>query len=179
MYKISIGCELVCADDTTGPGSDLFHAIDDTFGTNFDNPIGGDGESTATSVPAEEPATCPQVWVCPESNTTLEGFFDGTIEGEGHSFNIVVYKNRYRIMDYYPLGTDINTYDTSKDPMSDSHRASNLWNDKIGKFWAIPWSADWTNPGEHVQNVKVGGENCYETGKDHWSSRTLYSDICE
>ncbi len=138
-----------------------------------------DGDSTATSVPADtapqddsESFTVPTENI-PESDP-LSGFFQGTNEG-GHSFNVVVYQNRYRLMDYHPL----KTYFSSDNNFSRyNHRVSNVWNDKEGRYWAIPWSDQWGNPGKKIQNYK-NGEKCFETGKNHWSSKTLYKDICD
>jgi hypothetical protein len=44
---------------------------------------------TAAAAPANIPKEEP-----------LQGFFEGNASG-GHAFNVIVYKNKYRIMDYY------------------------------------------------------------------------------
>lgn len=191
-YKKSLGCELVCEDGLGGEGSSSNFSswaskatgIPETEIITITTP---DGTSSATSEPIEEQTCSNYVWVCPqevEENEVLQGFFTGDINGTGHSFNIVVYNNRYRILDYYPIGMEKDGYENpfweSGEEFSEiNHRASNIWNDKMGAYLAKPWTGEWTNPGKYTQNISEGGINCYETGKDHWSAKTLYYDYCK
>ncbi len=104
----------------------------------------------------------------------LQGFFEGNASG-GHAFNVIVYKNKYRIMDYY----EIDKYFNSNNKWSkEHHRPSNVWNDENGTYNALPWhNKDWINPAKVIQN-RVLGQKCYEPGKTYWSSKTLYEDVC-
>jgi hypothetical protein len=81
--------------------------------------------------------------------------------GDGHTFNLVYYRNKWRIMDYGRLGSyfSIDTYWSEHDP-------DNVWNDRLGEHWCPDWRSDpacWFccnhNPYSETQNYN-GGEVC-------------------
>jgi len=57
--------------------------------------------------------------------------------GAGHTFNLVYYRNKWRIMDYGPLGS----YFTVSWYWS-AHNPHNIWNDRVGEYWCPDWRAD-------------------------------------
>ncbi len=50
--------------------------------------------------------------------------------GGGHTFNLVYYKGKWRIMDYGVLGSYF-----SVSSRSDQHDPDNAWNDHVGEYW--------------------------------------------
>ena len=86
----------------------------------------------------------------------------------GHGFNVVIYKSKYRIMDYFYLG-----YWFYSDNSWISHQADNVWNDHFGRHWDWPF----TPPPSKIHNYP-GPNKCYEEGKSYWTHDTLYADIC-
>lgn len=81
--------------------------------------------------------------------------------GGGHTFNLVYYRNKWRIMDYGPLGSyfSIRQY-------WDGHNPNNVWNDRVGEYWCPDWRSDpacWYccnhDPYSLTQNYN-GGEVC-------------------
>ena len=90
-----------------------------------------------------------------------------TYFGGGHTFNLVYYRNKWRIMDYGPLGSyfSINQYRSA-------HNPDNVWNDRIGEYWCPYWIADpacWfccnNDPYSWTQNY-YDGEAC---GSKWWT----------
>jgi hypothetical protein len=57
--------------------------------------------------------------------------------GGGHTFNLVYYRNKWRIMDYGLLGSYF-----SVDRYWDAHTAHSIWNDRIGEYWCPDWRSD-------------------------------------
>ncbi len=97
----------------------------------------------------------------------------------GHTFNIVFYRSKWRIMDYKPLGYFFLT-STKKD----DHLVMNLWNDFYGEYWC-PDAKDNLGSGNydagcnklHPKNVTwnyYGGTPCPES----WNRGTYYTDQC-
>jgi len=95
----------------------------------------------------------------------------------GHGFNLVNYRNKWRIMDYGTLGTDFKTND-------DAHKASNIWNDVTGEIYCPNWrdnlgDGSWdcgcekTPPSSYTWNY-VGGTHC----PLQYSTLTYRTDIC-
>jgi len=81
--------------------------------------------------------------------------------GGGHTFNLVYYRNKWRIMDYGPLGTYF-----SVSQYWSSHEPHNVWNDRMGEYWCPEWRADPAclyccnlDPYSLTQNYN-GGEAC-------------------
>jgi hypothetical protein len=138
----------------------------------------------------------------------FDGYEGNSLLGllEAHVFNVVLYKNKYRIMDYQPLG-----YYFSTATEQEHHKIHNIVNDQFGKFsdgfsnWFVDWRFDdpfpsANNPADYIQNYP-GEENekCYapyynltmsETITllndiftpagylDYWTNNTLYREIC-
>jgi hypothetical protein len=89
----------------------------------------------------------------------------------GHTFNLVYYRNKWRIMDYGLLGSyfSINQYRST-------HNPHNVWNDRVGEYWCPYWMADpacWfccnNDPYSWTQNYNIG-----EACGDRW--RTYYEE---
>jgi hypothetical protein len=137
-----------------------------------------------------------------ETATNL--FQNGGEDDEGHTFNVVIYQNKYRIMDYDELSRDHYAF-IGSDPHKEMHRGDHVWNDQFGRQWfpelsrvdtppntlcidpldpdigelagAFGLSLDYISPGEKTRNYP-GPVACYEPGYDSWTHKTLYSDIC-
>lgn len=86
----------------------------------------------------------------------------------GHTFNVVIYNNKYRLMDYFWLG-----YYFSSSTEWYAHQVDNIWNDHFGQHWSAPF----TSPPSKIHNYP-GANKCYDAGKTYWTHRTLYEDIC-
>jgi hypothetical protein len=71
-------------------------------------------------------------WRCAFCADHYSSYFGG-----GHTFNLVYYRNKWRIMDYGPLGSyfSISQYRSA-------HNPDNVWNDKVGEYWCPDWSSD-------------------------------------
>lgn len=50
-------------------------------------------------------------------------------------------------------------------------------NGTFGKYHTFHPYAEYVTPGEKVQNYP-GGEACFESGRDVWTYKTLYHDVC-
>jgi hypothetical protein len=92
-------------------------------------------------------------WRCAFCADHYNSYFGG-----GHTFNLVYYRNKWRIMDYGPLGSyfSINNY-------RNAHNPHNVWNDRVGEYWCPYRTADpacWfccnTDPYSWTQNYNVG-----------------------
>ena len=123
----------------------------------------------------------------------------------GHTFNVVLYKSKYRIMDYSglaPFRGQLPLYEIStEDPSFAIHQGDNVWNDQFGRYW-FPEFKGLTNPfipscdvagGLPAQSLGIalgytlpsdkarnypGGNACYESGSNFWTFKTWYGDIC-
>jgi hypothetical protein len=90
----------------------------------------------------------------------------------GHTFNHVLYKNKWRIMDYNELPYYFTYRWDQHDP------PDNVWNDHVGEFWC-----HWSNfectvghdPRDYTRNY-VGGIEC-PSGGGYWYD-TYYTDRC-
>jgi hypothetical protein len=109
-------------------------------------------------------------WRCAFCADHYSGYWGG-----GHTFNIVVYKNRYRILDYGPLGSYFNQ------PWS-QHVPQNVWNDHLGVYWCPDWKdniagpagCDKVDPKTYTWNYPLGTK-CPST----WSGEeTYHPDVC-
>jgi hypothetical protein len=111
-----------------------------------------------------------------------------------------LYKSKYRIVDYSGLTPSL--YDLStNDPSLAIHQGDNVWNDQFGRYWfpefkgltnpfipscdvagglpalSLGIALGYTSPADKSHNNP--GENaCYESGRDFWTFKTWYSDIC-
>jgi PKD repeat protein len=93
----------------------------------------------------------------------------------GHTFNIVVYKNRFRILDYEPLGAKFTS-------TWDREIPDNLWNDRVGEYWCSDLKESIAGPGGcgqiHAQSYTWNypeGARCPTT----WDgSKTYNENIC-
>jgi hypothetical protein len=93
----------------------------------------------------------------------------------GHTFNIVLYQNKYRILDYGPMGRYFNDRWHAHDPDS-------LWSDERGEYWcseltdsiAGPAGCDRIRPSRQTWNYE-GGESC----PDDWDGEeTYHPEVC-
>ena len=75
-----------------------------------------------------------------------------------HRYNIVLYKEAYRIMDYYELGTYFNF-------RWSMHQTTDISNDKIP--WSLPEKYTFNYPNKEIM--------CPEGG---WTPETYYKDVC-
>jgi len=98
--------------------------------------------------------------------------------GYGHTFNIVNYRNKWRIMDYEPLGSKFLT-DWSE------HNPQNIWNDAVGELYCPDWrdnlgdgnldcGCEKTSPRSRTWNY-VRGSHC-PTSWDGF--KTYRTDVC-
>jgi predicted transglutaminase-like cysteine proteinase len=86
----------------------------------------------------------------------------------GHTFNVVIYKGKYRIMDYGPMQ---ERYLANKQAWN-QHVVDNIWNDHTGEHWS-------------KQNVKPFGSNDPLVNypgnpscpSSNWDWRTYFSDV--
>ena len=71
-------------------------------------------------------------WRCAFCVDHYDSYFGG-----GHTFNLVYYRNKWRIMDCGPLGSyfSISRY-------WDAHNPHNVWNDRVGEYWCPDWRLD-------------------------------------
>jgi len=105
----------------------------------------------------------------------LADHIDGYWGTGGHTFNIVNYRNKWRILDYKAMGY----YFTDR---WDSHVARSLWNDRDGEYWCAEWidnvagagGCDDISPGSRTWNY-AGGDHCPAS----WSGEeTYHTDVC-
>lgn len=85
----------------------------------------------------------------------------------GHSFNIVYYQGRYRILDYGTMF--VRRYQTD---CWCAHATDNVWNDHYGKYrdeWRL-------RPYDGKLLINYPGNPCCPTA--NWNWRTYYGDIC-
>jgi hypothetical protein len=101
--------------------------------------------------------------------------------GGGHTFNVVNYQGKWRIMDYGAMGSKFLT-DWGE------HNPHNLYNDERGVYWCPDWKdnlgdgtwsggiagCDKTSPSSYTWNY-VRGERCPPSWNGYWSYRT---DTC-
>lgn len=94
--------------------------------------------------------------------------------GGGHTFNIVLYRGKWRIMDYHTLGHYFTEY-------WGPHVPQNVWNDQYGVFWCPDWKdnvagpsgCDKTSP-KRTWNYQ-GGERCPSS----WEGEETYNtNVC-
>jgi hypothetical protein len=95
-------------------------------------------------------------WSCAFCADHYDGYFGG-----GHTFNLVYYRNKWRIMDYGLLGSyfSISRY-------WNAHNPDNIWNDRLGEHWCPGYLSDPAclfccnhDPYRWTQNYN-GGEVC-------------------
>jgi len=95
-------------------------------------------------------------WRCAFCADHYDSYFGG-----GHTFNLVYYRNKWRIMDYGPLSSyfSISRYRSA-------HNPHNVWNDRVGEYWCPDWKSDPAclfccnqDPYSWTQNY-YGGEAC-------------------
>ena len=92
--------------------------------------------------------------------------------GGGHSFNIVRYRNKFRIMDYGPVGVWLDTASADRVPF-------NLWNDVYGDYWcyldkskiAGPAGCWRVQPWDRTWNY-TSGNRCPSTWEGNLTYRT-------
>ena len=113
-------------------------------------------------------------------NSKDQGHLDETYgdhkSKNGHSYNIVVYRGKYRIMDYGDMSIlkwapKINPDGTVEWSAWDQHVTDNIWNDHTGKYWK------WQNvtPFEGKPLVNYPGNPC--SPSPQWNWRTYFGDI--
>jgi hypothetical protein len=95
-------------------------------------------------------------WRCAFCADHYDDYFGG-----GHTFNLVYYRNKWRIMDYGPLGSHF-----SISQYWNAHNPHNVWNDRVGEYWCPDWLSDpacWVccnqDPYRWTQNYD-GGDTC-------------------
>ena len=92
-------------------------------------------------------------WRCAYCADHYDGYWGG-----GHTFNLVYYRNKWRIMDYGSLGHyfSIRQYWNEHDP-------NNAWNDHVGEYWCPEWKSDpacWFCCNHNPPRNYDGGERC-------------------
>lgn len=111
------------------------------------------------------------IFCADHSNSVNQGQYDECDFGKkkssgGHVFNIVVYRGKYRIMDYGPMQS---RYWSNK-RCWDQHVVDNVWNDHTGKY-----DTGDTSPygGGHL----VNDPGNLSTPGGIWDWRTLFNDV--
>lgn len=143
----------------------------------------------------------------PYDYETAENLFQaGGGDSDGHTFNVVFYQSKYRIMDYGMVKRGEYAFE-STDPDGNQHKGDHVWNDQFGRYWVpeltrvgIPTAItpncidysnfdltdltetlgvtlSYTSPGDKTRNYH-GGPACYEENHGSWTYKTLYSDVC-
>jgi len=105
----------------------------------------------------------------------LGDYIDGYWGTGGHTFNIVNYRNKWRILDYNAMGY----YFTER---WYAHVARSLWNDRNGEYWCAEWMDNVAGPGgcddippsSRTWNY-VGGDHCPASWSDE---ETYHTDVC-
>lgn len=92
----------------------------------------------------------------------------GKKKSGGHTYNIVVYKGKYRIMDYGPMRARY----WANNKCWDQHATDNLWNDHTGKHWS---NKDTSPYGSSHPMVNYPGNPVSPGG--NWDWRSYYNDI--
>lgn len=98
--------------------------------------------------------------------------------GGGHTFNVVLYQGKWRVMDYGYLGDKFLTD-------WDQHKPQNIFNEERGTYWCPDWKdnlgdghldagCDKTSPSSRTWNYE-GGVHCPSSWSSYWSYRT---DTC-
>jgi len=116
-------------------------------------------------------------WDCAFCADHYKGYWGG-----GHTFNIVYYRNKWRLMDYGSLGSKFRDSASKRFP-------DNVWNDHYGVYWCPKWKdnlgdgwkdgvwdagCDNTSPKDHTRNYQ-GGPHC----PSEWhNSETYHIDVC-
>ncbi|MBN1385754.1 hypothetical protein JW968_02125 [Candidatus Woesearchaeota archaeon] len=90
-----------------------------------------------------------------------------------HEYNIVLYKNAYRVMDWGPIGDYFNSatrYLTENNGAFIDYDTTTIYNDHVGNFhhWSL-------HPSVYTWNYPGNSEKCPAGG---WDQSTYYSDIC-
>ncbi len=97
-----------------------------------------------------------------------EECYGGKKDSGGHAFNIVIYKGKYRIMDY---GNMQDRY-WSGNRAWNQHVVDNIWNDHTGKHWS---RKDRSPFGSSNPLVNYPGNPC--SPSSNWDWRTYFCDI--
>ncbi|PIU57321.1 MAG: hypothetical protein COS89_04820 [Deltaproteobacteria bacterium CG07_land_8_20_14_0_80_38_7] len=102
-----------------------------------------------------------------------EGTEASELKKGSHSFNIMLYKNKFRVLDFYGYNTYFRSPSSEEGFSYYHHAADNIWSDYFGNHW----SGTITNPEAVVRNYNHG-PTCYEEGRDYWTHFTFFNDIC-
>jgi hypothetical protein len=86
----------------------------------------------------------------------------------GHTYNIVIYKGKYRIMDYGPM----QERNWAGGACWDQHATDNIWNDHTGKHWS---KKDVSPYGSATAMVNYPGNPA--SPSPNWDWRTYFNDI--
>ena len=86
----------------------------------------------------------------------------------GHTYNIVIYKGKYRIMDYGPM----QARNWANNACWDQHATDNIWNDHTGKHWS---KKDTSPYGSSTPMVNYPGNPA--SPSPNWDWRTYFNDI--
>ncbi len=87
----------------------------------------------------------------------------------GHTYNIVIYKGKYRIMDYGRMRP--RYWNSGGQRCWDQHVTDNIWNDHTGEHW----SKKDISPFGNVPLVNYPGNP--SSPSSNWDWRTYYYDI--
>lgn len=93
---------------------------------------------------------------------------DSNKKAGGHTFNIVIYKGKYRILDY---GRMQPRYWANKRAW-DQHVVDNIWNNHTGKHWSEQDVSPYNSP--HPM-VNYPGNHIHPTS--NWDWRTYFNDV--
>ena len=85
----------------------------------------------------------------------------------GHTYNVVVYRGKYRIMDYGEMRCRF----WANQQCWDQHATDNIWNDHTGKHW----SKKDVSPYGTQPLVNYPGNPC--SPSPNWDWRTYFCDI--
>ncbi|HRI69657.1 MAG TPA: transglutaminase-like domain-containing protein [Polyangium sp.] len=114
----------------------------------------------------------PTAIFCADHHNSVDQGQDNECYGDkkgsgGHTYNVVIYRGKYRIMDYGPM----QTRRWANKSCWNQHVTDNIWNDHTGEHW----SQRDTSPFGTTPLVNYPGNPC--SPSTTWDWRTYFNDI--
>ncbi|MFH1654029.1 MAG: Ig-like domain-containing protein [Pseudomonadota bacterium] len=94
---------------------------------------------------------------------------ENVLKKGSHAFNVILYKNKFRIFDFWNYDSYFHAPTKETDFSYYHHRADNVFNDHFGYHWNGPI----TPPPAVIKNYK-DGPVCYEKGLNYWTHFNLF-----
>jgi hypothetical protein len=89
-------------------------------------------------------------------------------DSDGHTYNLVYWKGKYRILDY-----SSEVYETNSIQCWDQHATDNIFHDAYGEHWDA--EGENLSPTGSLHHNYPGDHTC---GGPSWNFRTYYRDLC-